>query len=364
LGLFFIPSEERRVDLQQHLIELSQAAGVSGYEAPVRELIEQTWQPLADDLRIDAMGSLIATIAGTDPEPRPRVLITAHMDEIGLMVTRIEDGFIRFTSVGGIDKRVLPGQPVMVHGEKSLPGLIGTRAPHVIPQSQRKNYPDLEQLVIDVGLPAKQVEKLVRVGDVVTFDIEPVELGDGWISGKAMDNRASVACMTRLLRHFGDRRPRWDVIIAATVQEETGLKGSEPLAWHIEPDLAIVVDTTWGIGAGVGDDKGFKLGDGPTLIIGPDANPKLFSMIRDVAKEIEAKITPEVAPGASGTEAHAVHMSRSGVPTAVISIPIRNMHTPVETVAVKDIERAARLIAAFVWTLDGETMDHVWLDED
>src|SRR5689334_22829350 len=140
------------MDLQQHLIELSQTAGVSGYEAPVRELIAQTWQPLVDDLRVDAMGSLIATITGTDPEPRPRILITAHMDEIGLMVTRIEDGFIRFTSVGGIDKRVLPGQPVLVHGEKALPGLIGTRAPHVISQSQRKNYPNLEQLVIDVGL--------------------------------------------------------------------------------------------------------------------------------------------------------------------------------------------------------------------
>jgi endoglucanase len=114
---------------------------------------------------------------------------------------------------------------------------------------------------------------------------------------------------------------------------------------------------------GISEDKGFKLGDGPTLIIGPDAHPKLFHMVREVAKELEIKLTPEVAPGASGTEAHAVHISRDGIPTAVISIPIRNMHTPVEIVALKDIQRAARLIAGFIGTLDGDTMDRLWLDE-
>lgn len=352
------------MELDKHLIELSNTPGVAGYEAPVRGLIAQTWEPLCDALRVDAMGSLVATVQGTGSEPRPRILVTAHMDEIGLMVTRVRDGFVGIAPVGGIDKRILPGQPVMIHGERPIPGLIGTRPPHVVPASERKNYPQIDDLVVDTGLPQKQLEKAVRVGDIVSFDIEAIELSDGLVTGKAMDNRASVACMTRLLEHLQERRPAWDVVIAATVQEEHGLKGSETLAWAIEPDLAIVVDTTWGIGAGVGEDKGFKLGDGPTLLIGPDAHPKLFHMVREVAKDQEYKITPEVAPGASGTEAHVVHISRSGVPTAIISIPIRNMHTPVETVSVKDIKRAARLIAAFIWTLDAGTLDKVWLDND
>lgn len=351
------------INLEQHLIELSNAPGVAGYEHPVRQLIAEAWKPLADDLRTDAMGNLIAAVRGSAPEPRPCILITAHMDEIGLMVTRLQDGFIGFTSVGGIDKRVLPGAPVIVHGSAPLPGLIGTRPPHVVPASQRKHYPNLDNLYIDTGLPADQVEAQVKIGNIITFDYSGIKLSDGLVSGKAMDNRASVACMTRLLELLRSRRPAWDVIVAATVQEEVGLKGGETLAWHVEPDLAVVVDTTWGIGVGVSDEKGFKLGDGPTLIIGPDAHPTLFQMVREVAKEQEIKLTPEVAPGASGTEAHAVHISRGGVPTAVISIPIRNMHTPVEIVALKDIQRAARLIAGFIGTLDGETMERVWLDE-
>ena len=360
------------MDLDQHLIELSDAPGVSGYEYPVRDLITRTWEPLLDPaydhLRVDPMGSLIATLRGTDPDlesgARLKILITAHMDEIGLMVTAIEDGFLRFTNIGGINKRVLPAQPVIVHGKSALPGLIGTRPPHVLSSDERKKVPDFEKLVIDVGLPADQVEKQVRIGDIVTFDSAAGELSEGLIVGKAMDNRASVACVTCLLELLQTRRARWDVLIGATVQEETGLKGGETLAWDVEPDLAIVVDVGWAIGLGVSDDKGFKLGDGPTLLIGPDAHPKLFQMVRDTAKDLEIKLTPEVAAGHSGTEAHAVHMSRSGVPTAVISIPIRNMHSPVEVVALKDIQRAARLIAGFVWTLDSETMSQVWLDEE
>lgn len=352
------------MNLEKHLMELSEAPGIAGYERPVRELIAQTWEPLADALRVDAMGSLIATLHGSGSEPRPRILITAHMDEIGLMVTQIEDGFIRVTNVGGIDQRVLLAQPVIVHGAEPLPGLIAARPPHVLPESQRKKYPGYDDLAVDVGLPSSKVAKLVRVGDPVTFDQQAVKLGDGWISGKAMDNRASVACMTRLLELLGERRPAWDVLVAATVQEEVGLKGGATVGYGSEADLAIVVDTTWGIGVGVGDDKGFKLGDGPTLGLSAEAHPKLFEWIQDAGKEHEIKLQTEVLPGASGTEAQELRLSREGIPTAILSIPIRNMHTPVEVVSLRDIQRAARLIAAFVTTLDGETLSKLTWDDD
>jgi endoglucanase len=268
------------------------------------------------------------------------------------------------TGVGGIDRRVLLAQPVIVHGQELLPGLIGSRPPHVLPAAERKSYPSFDDLVVDTGLSARQVEKLVRVGDPVTFDQRAVKLNDGWISGKAMDNRASVACMTRLLELLRERRPAWDVLVAATVQEEVGLKGGLTVGYHTEADLAVVVDTTWGIGVGVTDEKGFKLGDGPTLGINAEVHPALFEMIQNVAKELELKLAPEVIPGASGTEAQYLRIARSGIPTAIVSIPIRNMHTPVEVVATKDIERAARIIAGFVATLDDETLDRLALEED
>jgi endoglucanase len=151
----------------------------------VRELIERTWQPLVDETRTDPMGNLMTTVHGTGKEPRPRILVTAHMDEIGLMVTAIQDGFIRFTNVGGIDVRVLLSQPVLVHGQELLTGLVGSRPPHVTAQADRKKYPALSDLVIDTGLPPRQVEKLVRVGDPVTFDQKAVVLGEGWVSGKS-----------------------------------------------------------------------------------------------------------------------------------------------------------------------------------
>ncbi len=353
------------MNLEEHLIALSETPGLAGYERPVRELIQRTWEPLADGLHSDAMGSLIATVRGTgDAEPRPRILVTAHMDEIGLMVTAVEEGFIRVTNVGGIDVRTLLAQPVIVHGREPLPALIAARPPHVLTGSDRRKYPHLEDLAVDTGLPAKQVEKLVRVGDPVTFDQKAVALGEGWVSGKAMDNRASVACMTRLLELLRERRPAWDVSVAATVQEEVGLKGGLTTAWASEADLAIVVDTTWALGVGVGEDKGFKLGDGPTLGISVEAHPKLFEWLQEQAKDLEIKLHPEVLPGSSGTEASVVRMAREGIPTAILSIPIRNMHTPVEIVALRDITRTARLIAAFIETLDGDTLGKLSFNED
>ena len=350
------------IDLKKHLRELSETPGASGYEARIRDVIGRAWADLVDEQTTDALGSLIATKHGAGREPRKKVLVTAHMDEIALIVTGIEDGFIRVEAIGGIDKRVLLSQPVIVHGERDLPGVIGSRPPHVLPASARNQYLPLEDLVVDTGLGSRGVAKLVRVGDIVTFDQPAVELNKGYLSGKAMDNRVSVAMLTLMLQELQTRSHQWDVIAAATVQEEVTLGGGETVAWRIQPDIAIVVDTTWGTGSGVGEDKGFPLGDGPTLVIGPNAHPKLFDLIMEHARTLEIKVTPEPMPRSSGTEGWAVQVSRDGVPTAILSIPIRNMHSPVEVVALRDIERAARLVADFLSTLDDGTLGKLALD--
>lgn len=352
------------MDLDKLLIELSDAPGVSGYEASVREVIRTAWEGLGVQAEIDDLGNLIAVRSGVGIEPRRRVMVTAHMDEIGLMVTRVEGAFLRVTNVGGVDRRVLLSQPVIVHGRRPLPGLVGSRPPHVLPASARKKYPDYDDLVIDTGLPARELARLVPVGALVTFDQRAVSLGDGLVSGKALDNRVSVAVLTALLDALQGRSHAWDVLIVATTQEEVGARGGLTAAWHTRPDLAIVLDTTWGVGVGVGDDKGFAIGEGLSLIIGPNAHPKLFDMLKEKAGKLEIPIKPEPAAGSSGTDGWPIQVSREGVPTAILGIPIRNMHTPVEMVALKDIERAVRLAAEFIGGLDDGVIDKLALDAD
>lgn len=351
-------------DLEQHLGELSAAPGLSGYEASVREVIREVWEPLADEVTVDRIGTLLATRYGSGEEPPRRILVTGHMDEIGLMVTRIEGDFLRVTNVGGIDRRILLSQPVIVHGERPLPGLIGSRPPHVLPAEERNQYPEMDDLVVDTGLHGDELKELVNIGAPVTFDLQTEKLGNGIVTGKAMDNRASVAALTQLLRELQIRSHSWDVLVAATVQEEVTLGGGKTIAWRTEPDLAIVIDTGWATGNGVNEDDGFKLGGGPTLVIGPNAHPKLFDMLRKKAEQLEIDVHPEAAPRSSGTEAWEVQISRDGIPTAVLSIPIRNMHTPVEMVTLKDIRRTARLVAEFISDLDGETLAKLSLDAD
>ncbi len=350
------------MDLKKHLIELSETPGLSGHEAPIREAVRKVWSGLSDEIQVDALGNLIATRHGSDPQPRNKILVAAHMDEIGLMVTRVEGSFLRVTHVGGVDRRVLLGQPVIVHGEQPLPGLIGSRPPHVLPSGERSKYPAWEDLVVDTGLSASRLRRLVKVGTPVSFDRRAVVLGNGLVSGKALDNRASVAAMTLLLDMLQSRSHRWDVLVVATVQEEATMGGAETVAWHLRPDIAVVVDTTWATGIGVGEDKGFKLDGGPSLIVGPNAHPKLFDLVRETAKKLEITVTPEPAPRSSGTDAWAIQVSRDGIPTAVLGIPIRNMHTPVEIVALKDIERTTRIVVEFVAGLDDGTLDKLALD--
>jgi endoglucanase len=352
------------MDLQSHLITLSNTPGISGYEGPVREQIVNAWQDLAASPVVDGLGTVLVTLRGNGPDPRPKVLVTAHMDEIGLIVTDVKDGFLRVNSVGGIDRRVLPGQPVIVHGEQALPGLIGSRPPHILSSAERGKYPDYNDLVVDTGLPQRQLEKLVPIGAPVTFDQEAVEVNSGMITGKAMDNRVSCACLTLILDELRNRQHYWDVQVAATVQEEVTLGGAQTIAWRTQPDIAIVIDTTWAIGTGVSDDKGFKLGDGPSIIIGPNAHPKLFNLVTEEAKAAEIKLHPEPMTRGSGTEAWAVQVSRDGIPCAILSIPIRNMHTPVEVVALKDIERTARLVVEVITALDGESLAKLAMDEE
>jgi len=340
------------VETTSLLKRLSEAPGLPGHERPVRELIRELWAPLTDQVEQQGLGSLVALRRGSGPEPRPRLMLAAHMDEIGLRVTGIENGFLRVASAGGADRRVLPGTEVVVHGREDLPAVVGMRPPHVIPAEEREKTVPWKDLFVDVGLPEEEVKARVRVGDNVTFRRELVELREGLVAGKAMDDRASVAAVTLALEQLAGLTHAWDVVAVATVQEEVGLYGALTSAHGVGPDLALALDVTFGKQVGVPDEMSFELGEGVTVGIGPNFHPQVVKRLRQAAEEQEIPHHVEAIPGRSGTDAWAIQISREGVPTGLISIPARYMHQPVEMVAVKDVERAGRLLAAFAAGLE------------
>ncbi len=348
------------LDVIPFLKSLSEASGVSGYEDEVRRLVSETFGSLADELRTDAMGNLIALKRGEDEvEPRRRIMLAGHMDEIGLIVTRLEKGFLRFTQVGGFDVRTLMGQEVVVHGRRNLPGVIGCRPPHVLSEEERKKPLPMDKLFIDVGLTQEELEKVVRVGDVVTISRPFTELQNDLVSGKAFDDRAAVAVIAVCLDELQTLRHRWDVFAVATVQEEVGLRGAITSAYGIAPDVGIAIDVGFARQPGVSDEHAIEIGKGPAIACGPNIHPALFAELKRVAQELEIPVQVEVAPRGTGTDANAIQITREGIPTALLSIPERSMHTPIETLSVKDIVRTGRLLAHFIAGLDHDFVERL-----
>jgi endoglucanase len=336
------------------LKQLSEAQGITGYEEPVRELVRQTWQPFVDEMRVDAMGNLIALKRGVAPEPRPKLMLAAHMDEVGLIVTGIEKGFLRIARVGGTDRRVLLGLEVIVHGKRDLPGVIATRPPHVLPEAERKKVIPWDKLFVDVGWPPQEVEQLVTLGNLISIRSELVELQNGRVAGKALDDRACVAVITLALEQLAGVRHAWDVLAVATVQEEAGLKGATTATYGIAPDLGVALDVTFAKHPGVPEVDSFPLGEGPSIGVGPNFHPGLVERLKQVAETHEIPYQIEALPGRVGTDSWAIQVTREGVPTALVSVPLRYMHQPVEVVETQDIERAARLLTAFIAGLEAD----------
>lgn len=344
-------------DLLPFLKTLIQAPGLSGHEDPVRSLISDAWQPLVDLLDVSRLGSLHGLKRGAGPDPRPAILLAAHMDAIGLMVTAIVDGFLRVTEIGGIDARVLPGQLVIVHGREDLPGVIVQPPARLLPEEAGSGPVALKYLLVDTGLARDQVQGLVRVGDLVSFAQPPLELSTEALAGHSLDNRASVAALTGCLHALQGRQHAWDVWAVATTQEEETLGGARTSAHQIHPHLGVAVDVTWGKGPGALEHKSFPLGKGPALGWGPNIHPGVHKAFKELAERLEIPHQVEVMPRHSGTDAFALQVAAEGLPTMVVSIPLRYMHTPVELILMKDIRRTAHLLAEFIAWLPADFLD-------
>jgi tetrahedral aminopeptidase len=329
--------------------ELVEARGASGYESEVREVVRKRFGEFAHDVRMDAMGNLIALRQGEgSSSERPCVMLAGHMDEIALMVTRIEKGFLQITQIGGFDPRVLFGQEVTVHGSRELPGLVVSVPPHFTDVAEREKPVPLEKLFIDVGLPPDEVGAAVHVGDIVTLQGRYTQLSGGYAAGKSMDDRAAVAAIALCLEELARRVHSWNVLAVATVQEEASMVGAVTGTYGLDPTIAVTVDVTFGLQPGLSPNETVKMDGGPSIAMGPNFHPVLREKLLAAAAALEIPHQTEVIAGPSGTDAWAIQVSRSGVPCGLLGIPLRSMHTPVETVCLRDIERTAKLLAEFI----------------
>jgi tetrahedral aminopeptidase len=341
------------VEIYSFLKQLISLPGLSSREDPVRAVIAEVWKPLVDELSVSATGSLHGLKRGVGPEPRPSILITAHMDAIGLMATGITDGLIRITQIGGIDDRILPGQLVTVHAAGGdLPGVIIQPAESLLPAETRGKPVKMQYLFVDTGLLPEDVQKAVRVGDLISFAQEPLELGSDILTGHSLDNRASVAAATACLQSLRKVNHAWDVYVAATVQEEETLLGSATSTFHLQPDLGIVLDVTFAKSPGASDYRTFALGKGIAIGLGPAIHPELHEAFKKLAGRLDIPFKTEIMPSHSGTDADAMQVTAAGFPTIVMGMPLRYMHTPVEMVSLADIERLGRLVAEFITGLE------------
>ena len=334
------------------LEKLSNANGVTGREDDVRDLMKKYLKPYVDEVREDRLGNLITFKKGS--KDAPTVMLAAHMDEIGLMIKNIKKkGFLQFTKIGGIDDRILLAQKLIVHTDKGpLTGVTGSKPVHIQTEAEKKKVIEADRLFIDIGARDKEeAEKMgVQVGDVVSFDTKFARIGDNVVLGKAFDDRVGCAIMIETLSRL--QNVDCNVYAVGTIQEEVGLRGATIAAFQVEPDVGIALDAsvagdTPGVGEG---DAPAKMGEGPVLTVadaGLIAHPKVLRLLIDSAKE--NKIPYQLETGIRGaTDASKIALSREGVPSGVISVPARYIHSPAAILDLNDAEKAVKLAVAAI----------------
>lgn len=338
---------------------LSEAFGPSGFEDEVRNEIRQMVEPLVDDVRVDALGNLIATKRGSGNRT---LMLDAHMDEIGFMVTWIEDGgFLRFTTIGGWDPRIVPAHAVTIRTDHGtyVRGMIGTAPPHILRPEDREKPFRIDDLFIDIGVssPEEAAALGIRIGSpaVISYGFE--QLGDDVVMGKAFDDRAGCAVVVGALEALRNETTEITVVAAFTVQEEVGLRGAQTAAFQIDPDIAIALE-----GSIAADMPGVpparqptRQGQGPSIRImdsGMIGMPRVIRALAETAETESIRFQYQV-PAPGGTDAGVIHRSKAGVLAGVVSLPCRYIHSPYATLRLSDFEEAVRLITAFSRRLPG-----------
>lgn len=325
---------------------LSESSGVSGYEEGLIEIITEFFGPLSDEIKQDSLGNIVVYKKGRSS--KGKIMFAAHLDEIGLMVKEIDkEGYLHVTGIGGFDQRVLPCQEVLIHGKEKLPGVIGILPPHIT-AGEHSDSIKLEDLRVDIGYDQKSASEVVSVGDIVTIRRNFVELQGHKVSGKALDDRAGVVSLYEALIDLQDTQHDMDCYFVLTVQEEVGTRGAITATFGIQPDIGIAVDVGFGKTPELNTHDTIELSKGPAISVGANTHPGIFKGLKHLAKEYHIPYQIEVAPGATGTDAWAMQISRGGVATGLLSIPLRYMHTSVETVDYMDVKHTGRLLSKLI----------------
>lgn len=341
---------------EDFLREITRIRGLSGDEGLVSAYVAEQFAPYCDEVWVDVMNNVIARKKG----PGPKVMFAAHLDEIGLMVNKIEkDGSLRMGQVGGVDPRILPGQRVRVYGKETLMGIIGAKAPHLLTAEERnKNYAR-EDLHVDLGLPADKVKELVQIGDQIQLDHRYTELKNGRISVKTCDDRACVAMMFEALKRLKHLRHEADLYFVATSQEEVGSRGATTSAFALDPDYAVALDVCHADTPGAPATQTMKL-DSLTASMGPYLQPMLRGKLMDVAKDNNISLQTAVVPRYTSTDADDIGAARDGIPTVLLELPLKYMHTTVELLDGGLLQEGGRLLAQFAAAVESSWEEELW----
>jgi len=322
---------------------------VSGYEGELTKVLTDVFSKYTE-VSEDKFGNLIAHKKGTGKGPK--IMFMAHMDEIGMMVSVIYDeGFVKFAPIGGIDARNMLAQEVIIHGREKVYGVIGIKPPHLTPPSEQKKTVELHNMVIDTGYSKEKLEKLIKPGDIITYKQELIELKNGKVACKAFDDIAGIAAMYCAMKNLEHYNHDADIYFVASAQEEVGCRGGKTATYTIKPDIGIAIDVTFGRTAGLGEHESYELGKGPALTIGPTVTRKLFEELKSIAVKNKIPYQVDVAPSRTGTDADSIHITEGGVYTGVINIPLKYMHSTVETLAISDVEMTGKLLSDYIISL-------------
>ncbi len=329
--------------IKRDLQILCAAEGVGGQTA-ITDAAVDLLKPLVDEVGVDVMGNVLG-LRRAEHADAPTLMLEAHLDEIGFLVTHIDDnGFIYTAAAGGIDKRAITAQPVIVFGDKPYYGVFCSTPPHL---SKDGELLAVEKCGIDIGLSGEEAKKAIPVGSRVSYAPSYTELNDNIVSSKALDDRAGIAAILHCLRKI-EGKPSINIAVAFCVQEELGCRGVTPAARKLQPDSAIVTDVSFALTPDADPRKCGKLGKGVMIGISPILSTSMTDRLLAIAKEKEIPYQYEVMGGSTGTDADRVTVSLMGVPTALLSIPQRYMHTPIEIVDVRDIATVGDLMAAYI----------------
>lgn len=344
------------MDEKELLKNLCMAHAPSGREHWIHPLIKDAFQPYCE-VKEGKLNNLYAIKKGSKGEAKKSIMLMAHSDEVFLMITEVmSNGFLKFIG-NGIDPKTLVSQEVVIHGKKQIDGIIGIKPPHLMTDEEKEKSVAIEGLLIDTGYSKEELQEIVNIGDYVTLKRDFYELLNNNVTCKATDDRAGIVAMYACCKELENINHDLDVYFVASCQEEVGARGAKIASYDLNPTLAIAIDVTFDNGPMGDTDRENKLGGGPVVCIGPNIHPKFRERLMKLADEYSIPYNVEVEPGNTGTDAWNIQVTRGGIPTLLISIPIKYMHTSVEVINMEDIKNTGRIIAKFIEKISNEEVE-------